>query len=584
MEPVAQNVRLVQRAYWLIKLRWIAIVCVGIGIYFSSDVLAIELQVLALYGITVLLALYNMAVWGLLNHITRTNREVSVLVVKRIINFQICADLVLLTAILHFSGGVENPFAFYFIFHMIIASILLSMRESYLQATLAVLLFGLLLLSEYFQLIPHHCLKGFVEHCLHREGVYVLGTFFVFATSLYLVVYMTSYIAIRLRRAEQALRASGDYLGRILNGMHEGLVVVDRNFEIKDVNGRFLEQCGVARDEAVGSKCYRISHHTDKPCSGPEYICPAIQVFNTAETVQVEHTHFDSATNPHFVELNAFPLLATDGNVEAVVELSHDITERKRAEQTLKEANILLQEKDRIKDEYVFRVTHDIKGHLATIQSCLAIIVDGVSGKREVQEMDLVRRAYRRTLKLSDFVRTLLKLTKLRLDHTLEIDDFSLVEAFQNTIENVKNRAEDKSITLNSKIESSVGRLYGNQFSIEEMVMNLLLNAIKYTPENGTVELKASGQEDSVLIEISDTGIGIPQEEQHKIFDEFFRATNARKVEWDGTGLGLSIVKHIVEGHGGEISVKSSEGSGTTFIIQLPRMPMSQLDDVSENT
>ncbi len=580
MEPATQNVRLVNRAYWLIKLRWIAIICVGIGTYFSSSVLAIELQVLALYGIAVLLTLYNMAVLMLLNHITRANREVSVPIVKRIINFQICADLILLTTILHFSGGIENPFAFYFIFHMIIASILLSMRESYLQATLGVLLFGLLLLSEYFQLIPHHCLKGFVEHCLHREGVYVLGTFFVFATSLYLVVYMTSYIAIRLRQAEQALRASRDYLGRILNGMHEGLVVVDRNFEIKDVNGRFLEQCGITRDEAVGSKCYKISHHVDKPCSGSGYTCPAIQVFNTAETVQAEHTHFDSDANPHFIELNAFPLLAADGNMEAVVELSHDITERKRAEQTLKEANALLQKKDRIKDEYVFRVTHDIKGHLATIQSCLAIIVDGVSGKSEVQEMDLIKRAYRRALKLSDFVRALLRLTRMRLKNTLEMEDFSLVDSLQNSVDAVKNRAEDRSITFTDKIEPSVGRLNGNPFSIEEMVTNMLLNAIKYTPENGTVELKASGQADSVTIEIADTGIGIPQEDQSKIFDEFFRAANARKVERDGTGLGLSIVKHIVEGHGGQINVTSHEGRGTTFIIQLPRGHPPQSSEV----
>jgi PAS domain S-box-containing protein len=571
MEPETQNARLVQRAYWLIKLRWIAIACVGIGAYISGSVLAIEIRSLALYCIAALLALYNLAVLLRLNQITKSNREVSEPAVKRIINFQICADLVLLTVILHFSGGIENPFVFYFIFHMIIASILLSVRESYLQATFAVLLFGFLLLSEYFELVPHYCLKGFVEQCLHKDGVYILGTFFVFATSLYLVVYMTSYIAVRLRRAEQALRASRDYLGRILNGMHEGLVVIDRDYTIKDVNGRFLEQCKVNRDEAVGSKCYKISHHADKPCSGPGQVCPAAQVFDTAETVQVEHTHFNSGDNPHFIELNAFPLFAADGNVESVVELSHDITERKRNEQALKEANLLLQEKDRIKDEYVSRVTHDIKGHLASIQGCLAVVRDKAAEKLDSQDADFIHRAYTRAAKLTDFVKKLLRLTQMRLSNKMEMKPFSFNDALRNVVNSVKAKAQDKFITLNCNIAPTVGRIVGNQLSIEEMVTNLLLNSIKYTPENGTVGIDAEEHDGCIIVRITDTGIGIPIEEQGRIFDEFYRADNARRVEQDGTGLGLSIVKHIIERHGGEIRVQSEEGSGTTFTLTLPK-------------
>ncbi|MFC1633304.1 sensor histidine kinase [Planctomycetota bacterium] len=450
MEPVPENIRLLKGAYWLTKLRWIAIVYVVIGTYVAGNILTISLHEVALYIIATLLILYNITVLILLKRLEKNDPHVSCKAVKRIINFQICTDLFLLTMILHYSGGIENPLVFYFVFHMIISSILLSPRESYLQVAFAVLLFGLLALLEHTQLIAHHCLTGFVPHCLQEERLYVLGTLFVFTTALFLAVYMANYITIRLKKTEEAYR----------------------------------------------------------------------------------------------------------------------------------QANIMLQQKDRIKDEYVFRVTHDIKGHLATIQSCLAIVVDGIAGKREVQEADLMGRAYKRTLKLSDFVRALLKLTKMRLSNTVERDDFSLVDALQNTIETVKNRADEKSISLNYKIEPSTGTIFGNQFSIEEMVVNLLLNAIKYTPENGTVGLKASGQEDSILVEVTDTGIGIPQEEQSRIFDEFFRATNARKVEWDGTGLGLSIVKLIVDGHNGEMSVKSSGSGGTTFIIRLPRGRVPQAGEV----
>ncbi|MHC4369321.1 MAG: sensor histidine kinase, partial [Planctomycetota bacterium] len=212
-----------------------------------------------------------------------------------------------------------------------------------------------------------------------------------------------------------------------------------------------------------------------------------------------------------------------------------------------------------------------IKGHLATIQGCLAVVADRMTGKLDDQEADLIRRAHVRSVKLTNFVRALLRLTQMRLSNRLEMADFSLGEALRNATGAVEAKAVDKSITLNCSINSSVEKVFGNQFSTEEMVTNLLLNAIKYTPANGTIDVSAEHNEKSVLVTISDTGIGIPKEEQGKIFDEFYRATNAKRTERDGTGLGLSIVKYIVERHGGQISVESEQGRGTAFKLSLPR-------------
>jgi signal transduction histidine kinase len=420
MELAPQNIRLVKRAYWLIKLRWIAIAGVGLAAFLARLVLQISVQDYALYAIAILLALYNMTALLLLNHFTRKRKEAPRPAIKKLINFQMSADLLILTVLLHFSGGIENPFVFFFIFHMVIASILLSVRESYLQATFAILLFGLLVLLEYVQLIPHYCLTGFVAHCLRQDSLYVLGTFLVFATTLYLVVYMASHIAARLRRA-----------------------------------------------------------------------------------------------------------------------------------------NIQLRQKDRIKDEYVLRVTHDIKGHLATVQSCLGVVSNGIIGPLDEQQAELINRAHARTAKLTNFVKTLLKLTQMRLSNELEMYVFSLGDAIHKAVATVKTKAEGKSITLNCNIEPSADRIFGNQFSIEEMVTNLLLNAIKYTPAKGTIDMSAKNNGDCVLVEITDTGIGIPQEEQHRIFDEFYRATK--------------IVKYIVERHGGQIGVESKENNGTKFWFKLPK-------------
>jgi signal transduction histidine kinase len=255
----------------------------------------------------------------------------------------------------------------------------------------------------------------------------------------------------------------------------------------------------------------------------------------------------------------------------AVYMANYIATRLKHTETAYRQANVMLQEKDRIKDEYVVRVTHDIKGHLGTIQGCLAVVVDRMVGKLDDQEADLVSRAHKRSIKLTNFVRALLRLTQMRMSNELQMADFSVAEALRNAAGAVRAKAEDKSITLNCDIDSSVKNIHGNQFSIEEMIANLLLNAIKYTPADGTITVKAGNHDDSVLVEISDTGIGIPKQEQDKVFDEFFRATNARRTERDGTGLGLSIVKYIVERHGGQISIESEEGCGTTFKLTLPK-------------
>jgi signal transduction histidine kinase len=246
-------------------------------------------------------------------------------------------------------------------------------------------------------------------------------------------------------------------------------------------------------------------------------------------------------------------------------------TQLQKQEKALREANTQLKEKDRIKDEYVSRVTHDIKGHLTAIQSCLHIATDESSGPLTDKQSDFLFRSRRRTAQLSDFVNELLNLTQMRLSGKFETTSFTLPNTISRALDTVERKAKDKSIPVTSTIESSVGQIVGNQFSINEMITNLLFNAIKYTPEKKTVHIEAKRQGEYIQIDISDTGIGIPADELGNVFDEFFRASNARKSEKDGTGLGLSIVKQIVERHGGKISVQSQQGQGTTFTVTLPK-------------
>jgi signal transduction histidine kinase len=435
MEQNKQDSRLIRQTYWLIKLRWLAIAGICAATFFACNIMDVPVKDLQLYCVAAALVLENIISLLLLKHFTGN------VAIKRIINFQITADLLALTILLHYSGGIENPIIIYFVFHMIIASILLSARESYLQATVASLLIALLGTLEYEGIVPHHCLEGFIACNMHQGIFYVLGHVFILVTTLYIVVYMTSSISIQLRNQEEAYR----------------------------------------------------------------------------------------------------------------------------------QANIQLQQKDRIKDEYVLRVTHDIKGHLAAIQSCLSVLANGIAGPLSEQQADFVASAHDRTQKLTKFVRALLRLTEMRLSDKFEMNLFSLKDTVSSSIESVRAKAEDKNINLSSGIEHAAEKVFGNQFSVEETITNLLLNSIKYTPEKGSVRVRVKDEGENVLVEISDTGIGIPEKEIDKVFDEFYRASNARKVERDGTGLGLSIAKQTIERHGGRIWAESRKGEGTKIIFTLPK-------------
>jgi len=246
------------------------------------------------------------------------------------------------------------------------------------------------------------------------------------------------------------------------------------------------------------------------------------------------------------------------------------LVELKKQEEALRSANDQLRQKDRIKDEYVSRVTHDIKGHLAAIQSSLYVVKSGPADSLIEQQSEFLERATRRTVQLTDFVKELLNLTRMRLSGRLQMDSFSLPDSISKSLASIAAKADEKSITVSSDVAESVDRIIGNEFSLTEMITNLLFNAVKYTPGGKSIGLEAKSSGDRVEIKISDTGMGIPADEVGSVFDEFFRASNAKKSEKDGTGLGLSIVKQIIERHGGEISVQSKEGEGTTFTVTLP--------------
>jgi len=244
--------------------------------------------------------------------------------------------------------------------------------------------------------------------------------------------------------------------------------------------------------------------------------------------------------------------------------------ELQKQEQALRLANAQLKEKDRIKDEYVSRITHDIKGHLAAIANCLYVASTDVPEEGSTNLVNFLDRAQKRTERCTGFVMDLLSLTRMRLGGHIQMDSFSLPDCLAKVIEDNAARAQEKSIDLSCQIDPAVDQIIGNELSLHEVLANLVSNAVKYSPEGSKAAVRVTALSQAVQVEVADTGIGIPEKDLEHVFDEFFRASNAVSGNEEGTGLGLSIVKQIVACHGGQIRATSQVGQGTTFSLVLP--------------
>jgi signal transduction histidine kinase len=255
-----------------------------------------------------------------------------------------------------------------------------------------------------------------------------------------------------------------------------------------------------------------------------------------------------------------------------VVYMTTSIVEQLRQQQEgFEQVNKMLREKDKIKNEYVLRLTHDIKGHLAAIESCINLVKEEIVGPLNEKQKDLISRAYRRTLKCMSFIAALLKITRLNLAGKLDKELFQLDKVIQSAIVVVQNRASQKNISLHYEHEKSGFEILGEQVLIEETLTNMLFNAIRYTQKGGRILLTIKDKGKEYLIQIRDNGIGIPKGQEDKIFEEFYRADNARQIERDGTGLGLSFAKQAIEKHGGKIWAQNNPDGGSTFSFTLPK-------------
>jgi signal transduction histidine kinase len=511
--------------------------------------------------------------------------------------------------LVHFTGGVQSPLLFYFIFHLIVTSILLPRRACYLFATLAALAMAALALLEYAGVIPHVYFAPAAAP-LYQNAGYVAGVLVFFTTTLYITVYLTTTLTTNLRQRDEELlllqqRLSGAYqrmealydvsetvsssldLQRVLDliaqsaaetmGVQACIILL---VEPGDLDVGTLAAFGLGRQPLdkdsidIRQNAHILATFTSgEPAIVPNVVdddlvclavteaegirsmvCVPLQIRGRREGVLcVYSTQVD-----HFEESDA-EFLASLANSGA------SAVENARVYQALEEA-------DRAKSDFVQMMTHEFRSPLSAVQSMLRLLELGLVGPLTPKQQDLIERSQRRIAFLLTLVKDLLELAAGKMELlTAPRERLSLREIIARVADLMQSSAEEKDQQFVLDLPSSPLLLHGFEEGLERVVMNLVSNAIKYTPAGGTVRVRAWSVDDQIEMEVTDTGIGIPEEARSRIFSEFYRAKNARALDVEGTGLGLVIAKDVVAQHGGRITVDSTVGEGSTFRVTLPQ-------------
>ncbi|MGH2826580.1 MAG: PAS domain-containing sensor histidine kinase [Actinomycetota bacterium] len=230
-----------------------------------------------------------------------------------------------------------------------------------------------------------------------------------------------------------------------------------------------------------------------------------------------------------------------------------------------------LRELDQAKTDFVSSVSHELRTPLTSITGYLEMLVDGDAGPLSRDQLDLLEVVDRNSQRLLMLIEDLLTLSRIesgRLGMAREpVDTVTLISGVEKA---VLPLLSGRSLDFDVDVPADLGPVVGDFSQLERVLLNLLTNAIKFTPDGGSISLVGRAFDGAISLSVADTGIGIPEDEQDRLFTRFFRSSSAQQRAIQGTGLGLAIVKSIVEQHGGSIKVESTPDVGTTLTVKLP--------------
>jgi two-component system phosphate regulon sensor histidine kinase PhoR len=351
--------------------------------------------------------------------------------------------------------------------------------------------------------------------------------------------------AARLDRTIQTLTEERNLSSAILGSMVEGVAVVNGSERLVFANPGFAEILGLDVPPTSGSALVEVVRQT-------ELVEAVRQVLGGESRVQSEIV--TGTLRQHFFAITVASVRAGD-TIGAVVVL-HDITELRKLE--------------RVRRDFVANVSHEFRTPLTAIQGFSETLLAGAidDPQNRTRFLEIILEHSRRLARLTEDLLMLSKMDAERLE--LEIRRLSVSQLIESCLETAQRRAAEKDLRISVNAPERLPDIAGDRRRLAEVLQNLLDNAIQYTLPGGQIVLSAATVGEEVVLTVSDTGIGIPQADQPRIFERFYRVDVARSREAGGTGLGLAIAKHLVEIHGGRLWVESEIGQGSRFHFSVP--------------
>lgn len=246
------------------------------------------------------------------------------------------------------------------------------------------------------------------------------------------------------------------------------------------------------------------------------------------------------------------------------------IQQRRQIEEQLQHEVQTYQALDKMKDQFIYSATHDLKNPLNIILG-FTYLLENIDGATfEVEGKHYLAAIQRGVMKMQALIQDMLELAKLQANTKLSLSSISLNDLLAAAMRDFEMPAREKNITLTFQPCEEAVTLWVDQQRMARVIENLVSNAIKYTPEGGTVQVRAGLEDNTAIIQVTDTGLGIPEKDLPHLFEPFFRVQEESHQAVEGTGVGLTIVQTIVQQHGGHVSVESELGKGSTFRIALP--------------
>jgi len=359
--------------------------------------------------------------------------------------------------------------------------------------------------------------------------------------------------AMRVKDVECRLRLERQRLNDVLRAMGDGVMVIDRQLHVIWCSHADMDAPGHGGTER-GEKCHRHRHEQDEPC--PE--CPAVRAFSSGQ-LEIGEVHVSSSTGEHrWYQVTAAPLRKDGDGVRQVLVVSHDVTE-----QQLLRHQLIWADKLSSVGELVAGVAHELNNPLAAVLGFSELMLAGDVPRNMREDLE---RVHKEAVRCRKVVQNLLSFAR---HAPFEKKPVSINELIDTTLELKSYQLRVDNVTVRTELSRELPVTVADGQQLQQVFINLINNAhdaIREKGTPGTLTVRTSLRDDRIIVEVADTGPGIPAEYLHRVFDPFFTT----KEPGEGTGLGLSLTYGIVKEHNGDIHVESTPGTGTVFTVELP--------------